>query len=152
MSHTGMVRAHTHSLAGTINVFSWPKNWHEINQFLAISDINFEFMSQYMVFSTCKNGGFNFRTLGACLHWKRRARRNGRLGVTFPSGRLRVKVTDQKKRPKSSFRTINNLYVTFDDTALYRYFKPVSCTCIEKTGIFSEKSVFRAFKKSPKLP
>ena len=68
MSHAGMVGAHTHSLAGTINVFSLPKNRDEINQFLAIYDINFEFKSQYKVFSTFKNVGFNFRALRACLH------------------------------------------------------------------------------------
>ena len=92
MSHAGMVRAHTHSLWGTINVFSRLKNWHLNNQFLAISEINFEFKSQIMVFSTCENVGEIFRTLRQRLHRNCRARQIGHVRVTFPIGRLGVKL------------------------------------------------------------
>ena len=44
-----------------------------------------------MVFSHSENLGANFRTVEACLHWNRRARGHGCLGVICPSGRLRVK-------------------------------------------------------------
>ena len=70
MSHAGMVKAHTHSLAGTIKRVFLTKNSEEINQFLAVSAINFRFKSRFMVFSTCEN--------------------LGRLGVTFLIGRLGV--------------------------------------------------------------
>ena len=38
-----MVKAHTHSLGGTIKRIFLTKNFNEINQFLAISEINFGF-------------------------------------------------------------------------------------------------------------
>ena len=55
------------------------KNFHLCRPL--ISEINFGVTSQFMVFSTFENVGVNFRTLGACLYWNRRARRFGRLRV-----------------------------------------------------------------------
>ena len=91
MSHAGMVKAHTHSLAGTIKRVFLSKNSEEINQFLAVSGINFRFKSQLMVFSTCENIGGNHESLRGRLHRNGRIRPIGRLGVTFLIGRLGVK-------------------------------------------------------------
>ena len=107
MSHAGMVRAHTHSLWGTINGFSRLKNWYLNNQFLAISEINVEFESQIMVFSTCKNVGEIFRTLRQRLHRNCRTRQIGHVRITFPIGRLGVKLPTFSFIKNSKFRRKN---------------------------------------------
>ena len=62
------------------------------NQFLAISEMNFEFKSQIMVFSTCENIRGSFESLRGRFHRNGRTRPIGRviLGVTFLIGRLGV--------------------------------------------------------------
>ena len=50
-----------------------------------------------MVFSVYENVVVNFRTIGACLKWNCRARRNGRLRVICPCGRLSDKCLPQMK-------------------------------------------------------
>ena len=97
MSHTGMVERTLIVSEASLNVFFLTKNPNEINWFPAISENYFGFKGQLRVFSTYENLGANFRTSGACLHWNRRARRFGRLEVTFPSGRLRVKYCKIRK-------------------------------------------------------
>ena len=92
MSHAGIVKAHTHSLAGTIKRVFLTKNSEEINQFLAVSAINFRFKSRFMVFSTCENVGGNLGSMRGCLDRNGRIRPIGRLGVTFLIGRLGVKI------------------------------------------------------------
>ena len=62
MNHAGVVNTHTHSLGGTIKHIFLTKNWDEINQFLAISEMNMEFKSHLMVFSTCENIGGNLES------------------------------------------------------------------------------------------
>ena len=83
MSHAGVVRAHTHSLGGILNVFSWLKNWYESIQFLAISQINFGCKSQNMVYSTFENVGGNLESLRGRFRSNRRIRPIGRLGGYF---------------------------------------------------------------------
>ena len=92
MSHAGIVGAHTHSLGRTIKSILLTNNSHEINEFLAISGINYQFKSQIMVFCTCKNVGEIFETLTQRLHQNCRARQIGHVRVTFPIGRLEVKI------------------------------------------------------------
>ena len=54
--------------------------------------MNIEFKSQLKVFSTCENIGEIFETLRQRLHRNCRARQIGHVGVTFPIGRLGVKI------------------------------------------------------------
>ena len=68
MSHAGRVRAHTYRLEAPENVFFWLKILNQINQFLAISEVNFELESNIMVFSTYENVGEIFETLRHRLH------------------------------------------------------------------------------------
>ena len=90
MSHAGIVGAHTHSLGRTIKSILLTNNSHEINEFLAISEISFGFKTQFMVFSTCESTGSIFETLRQRLQRNCRARQIGHVGVAFPIGRLGV--------------------------------------------------------------
>ena len=58
--------------------------------FLAISEINFEFKSNFLVFSTCENVSGNLESLRGRFYRNGRIRPIGRLGVTFLIGRLEV--------------------------------------------------------------
>ena len=66
------------------------RDQNEITNFRPYYKNIFRFKTSYKVFSTCENCGVNFEAYGERFHWNRRARRHARLGVTFPSARLRV--------------------------------------------------------------